>query len=106
MGKPAKGKAGRGKITAIAAYRKRLARRGFVRVEVSARSSDVDLIRQVARALAEDPARRETVQAAIGVARPAKSGKDLLTALACEALPDDVDALFERDRSLLREIEL
>lgn len=106
MGKLAKAKSGRARMTAVAAHRKRLARRGFVRVEVSARSADVELIRQVARALAEDPARREPIRAAIGAAQQVKSGKELLAALACEALPDDIDGLFERDRSLMREIDL
>lgn len=105
MGKPAKNNAGRAKATAVSAHRKRLARRGFVRVEVSARNGDVELIRQVARALADDPARREPIRAAIGAAPVAKSGKELLEALACEALPDDIDALFERDRSPLREFK-
>jgi hypothetical protein len=105
MGKAAKGKAGR-TAAAVSAHRKRLARRGFVRVEVAARRADVELIRQVARALAEDPARREPIRAALGTHAPARSGKELLAALACEALPDEVDALFERDRSLSREIKL
>lgn len=103
---PAKGKASRSRTTAVSAHRQRLARRGFVRVEVSARNADVELIRQVARALADEPARREPIRAAIGAVPVAKSGKDLLDALACEALPDDIDALFERDRSPLREIKL
>jgi hypothetical protein len=92
---------------AVSAHRKRQARRGFVRVEVQARRSDADLIRDVARALADDPARRDPIRAAISAAPAIKTGADLLGALACEALSgDEFDTLFERDKSSAREVDL
>jgi hypothetical protein len=62
---------------AIEKYRSKLSKRGLVRFEVLGREKDRDLVRAVARRLAEDGPHVETVRSAVAlaiVAEPPKPG--------------------------------
>ncbi|WP_431281619.1 hypothetical protein ACQW02_19730 [Humitalea sp. 24SJ18S-53] len=68
---------------AVDAYRNRLAERGMARFEVVGRDADRDLIRSVARCLAEDGAQAEKLRAAVTqtIAAPAPKTGGILAAL-------------------------
>jgi len=87
---------------ALSAYRRRLKRRGVVRVEVHVRKSDAALVRGVAEALS-DPAREAEARALLrerfGTA-PAKGLKALLAAAPLEGID------LTRERDLGRDIAL
>jgi hypothetical protein len=67
----------------IAAHRARMARQGFVRVEVNVRKEDAGLVRSVASALA-DPSRQAEARRRLqqGFLQPAKAGLKALLASA------------------------
>lgn len=92
--------------SAVAEHRKRVKRDGFVRVEVKAHRGDVALIRDVARVLAEAPDRRDSIAAALVDPLAIKSGAEFFQAVAFPGIADEVDALFERDKSLPRKVRL
>lgn len=86
----------------LAAYRRRLKRRGVVRLEVHVRKEDAPLVRGVAKALA-DP-RRETearilLREHFGEAR-ANGIKALLAAAPLEGIDLSRDSDFGRDVAL------
>jgi hypothetical protein len=86
----------------LAAHRARLARRGFVRVEVTVRKADAHLVRSVAAALS-DPLRAPEARLLIRqrFVEPPKMGlKELLAA----APLDGID--LDRSRDLGRETAL
>lgn len=68
---------------AIEAYRNRLTARGLARFEVVGRDTDRDLIRTVARCLAEDGAQAEQLRAAVArtIAGPTPKTGGILAAL-------------------------
>jgi hypothetical protein len=79
---------------AVAAYRRRAKRRGFVRVEVRVRREDAPLLRGVAAAL-DDPERAAGARA---VLRRLVSGPSLgLKALLAAAPLEGIDLTRERD---------
>lgn len=86
---------------AVADHRHRLRRRGMVRLEVRVRREDVDLVRNVVRAL-DDPERapetRQTLRATIGPAAPVD-----IKALLASAPLEGID--LSRDRDIARDIE-
>ena len=88
-------------------YRKRLAQRGMVRFEVLGRESDRELIRSLARHLAENDAKaqrlRATVSQGIAGEPPRKGG--ILAALRRSPLVG-ADAIAPRPFEPGREIEL
>lgn len=79
----------------LSAHRRRLKRRGLVRVEVQVRKEDASLLRGVARALA-DPAREAEARALLRehFAAPAAEG---LKALLAAAPLEGIDLARERD---------
>ena len=80
----------------VTAYRRRIKRRGVVRVEVHVRKDDAALVRGVAQALS-DPAREAEARAILRErfgAGQAKSFKALLAAAPLEG----IDLARERDR--------
>jgi hypothetical protein len=87
--------------SSVADYRRRMARRGYVRVEVQVRREDASLVRGVAAALA-DPAReadaRRLLRQRFG---PARAG---LKALLAAAPLDGVE--LDRPRDTGREVDL
>ena len=88
--------------SSLSSHRARMARRGFVRVEVNVRKENAGLVRGVAAALS-DPvrqteARRLLRQRFVG---PPKVG---LKALLASALLDGID--LDRGRDLGREVDL
>jgi hypothetical protein len=87
---------------ALAAYRRRLKRRGVVRLEVHVRKADAALLRGVVEALA-DPVReleaRATLRARFA-AGPAKGLKALLAAAPLEGIDLDRAADPARDVEL------
>jgi hypothetical protein len=86
----------------LASHRARLARRGFVRVEVNVRKEDVDLVRGVAAALS-DPTRQAAARALLRerfVERPKVSLKALLAAAPLDGIN------LDRPRDLGREVDL
>jgi hypothetical protein len=86
---------------ALAAHRRRLKRRGMVRLEVRVRKEDAGLVRTVVRAL-DDPDRRpetrKKLRQAVGVA-----GEVDIKALLASAPLEGID--LARDRDLARDIE-
>jgi hypothetical protein len=88
--------------SSLASHRARLARRGFVRVEVNVSRDDADLIRQVAAALS-DPARQVAARMLLRqrfVEPPQVSLKELLAS----APLDGID--LDRGPDLGREVDL
>jgi hypothetical protein len=86
----------------LAGHRARLARRGFVRVEVNVSKDDARLVRQVAAALS-DPARQAAARALLRQ-RFAEPPKVSLKALLASAPLDGID--LERGRDVGRDIDL
>lgn len=86
----------------LSAYRRRLKRRGVVRVEVQVRKDDAVLVRGVAKALA-DPAReteaRTLLRERFGTAK-AKGLKALLAAAPLEGINLTRERDFGRDVAL------
>lgn len=92
---------------AIQNYRARLTQRGFTRFEVMALDADRELIRTLARRLAEEGPEAEQVRSAVKTAvagAPSKPG-NILTALRRSPLVGaDVD--FSRPREEGRKVDL
>lgn len=92
---------------AIRTYRARLVEKGLARFEVLGRDTDRDLIRSLARRLAEDsPAAaqlRSTVSEAVAGDAPRRGG--ILAALRRSPLVD-ADLDLTRDRASARDIDL
>jgi hypothetical protein len=92
---------------ATRSYRTRLAEKGMARFEVIGRSEDRDLLRSLARRLAEEGPAVEAVRWAISTALrppPARKG-GILAALRASPLVG-ADVPFERDDDLGREAGL
>ncbi len=88
--------------SSLVSHRSRLARRGFVRVEVNVSKDDAILVRQVAAALS-DPARQTAARALLRqrfVEPPKASLKELLAS----APLDGID--LDRGPDLGREVDL
>ena len=87
---------------ALASYRARMARNGFVRVELNVRKEDASLVRQVAAALS-DPTRRAAARRLLQqqFVEPPKVN---LKALLASAPLDGID--LDRSRDLGRESDL
>lgn len=86
----------------LATYRRRLKRKGIVRVEVQVRKEDAPLVREVARALG-DPQREAEARTLLRarIATPRTKGlKALLAAAPLEGI------VLERDRDLGRATDL
>jgi hypothetical protein len=92
---------------AIKNYRSRLSERGLARFEVLGRDADRDLIRSLARRLAEDDADASRLRAIVGEAvageAPRKGG--ILEALRRSPLVD-ADLDLDRTREEGREVDL
>ena len=92
---------------AVQSYRTRLGERGLARFEVLGRDTDRDLIRALARRLAEDSAEASRLRATVGQAltgeSPRKGG--ILAALRRSPLVG-ADLDFERSREDGREVDL
>ena len=88
--------------TPLSTYRRRLKRKGIVRVEVQVRKEDAGLVRQVARALA-DPRQAEEARALLRARFGAPEAKGL-KALLAEAPLEEAD--IERSREAARPVEL
>ena len=87
---------------ALAAHRRRLKGKGFLRLEVKVRKDDAALVRSIVKALA-DPDHETDTRALLRerfAARPAVGLKALLAA----APLDDID--LDRPRDLNRELDL
>lgn len=92
---------------AIRNYRARLTQRGFTRFEVMARDSDRELIRTLARRLAEEGPEAEQVRSAVKMAvagQPPKPG-GILTALRRSPLVG-ADLDLSRPREQGRKVDL
>ncbi|HMK89051.1 MAG TPA: hypothetical protein VK446_05385 [Methylocystis sp.] len=92
---------------AIQNYRARLTQRGFTRFEVMARESDRDLIRTLARRLAEEGPEAEQVRAAVKTAvagEPPKPGGILAALRRSPMVGADLD--FARPREEGRKADL
>ena len=88
--------------SALASHRARMARRGFVRVEVKVHRDDASLVRRVASALS-DPQSQTEARAALRrnfVERPNVGLKALLASAPLEGID------LERDRDLGRDVDL
>jgi hypothetical protein len=79
----------------VSAYRRRLKRRGVIRVEVHVRKDDAALVRGVARALS-DPAREAEARALLRERFGAAKAKGLKALLAAAPL-EGIDLTRERD---------
>ena len=79
----------------VAAYRRRLKRRGVVRVEVHVRKDDAALVRGVAQALS-DPAREAEARAMLRERFGASQAKGFKALLAAAPL-EGIDLARERD---------
>ncbi len=88
--------------TSIAHHRARMARRGFVRVEVSVSKDDAGLVRQVAAALA-DPARQDAARLLL-LQSFAQSGTMSLKTLLASAPLEGID--LDRAADLGRDVGL
>lgn len=90
------------KKSSLAKHRARMARQGFVRVEVNVRKEDATLVRRVASALSDPSrqaeARRLLRQRFVGPAKPN------LKALLASAPLDGID--LKRGRDLGRDVDL
>ena len=87
---------------ALSAHRRRLKRRGIVRVEINVRKDDAVLIRGVAKALA-DPDRRAQTRILLRERFGAGNAKGLKALLAAAPL-EDID--LRRDRDVGRDVDL
>ncbi|HEY2186895.1 MAG TPA: hypothetical protein VGH39_18050 [Xanthobacteraceae bacterium] len=79
----------------LAVYRRRLKRRGMVRLELHVRKADVALVRGVAQALA-DPAREAEARAVLRERFGATKAKGLKALLAAAPL-EGIDLARKRD---------
>ncbi len=91
---------------AVAAYRERQAKSGFVRLEVKARPKHRALLRKIAQVIADDPKQAERFEATVAAAGGAGSGKSLLESLGSDDWDPSWDDLVKRDRSLPRRVKL
>jgi hypothetical protein len=92
----------RTKKSLVAEHRRRMKRRGFVRVELQVRKEDAPLVRRVARAL-DDPARADEARALLRgrfAETPARGLKALLASAPLEGIE------IERDRDTGRPVGL
>ena len=87
---------------AVAEHRKRLKRRGLVRIEVRAPKEDAVLLRDIAGALA-DPARAAQTRQVLRKHFPPYAGMSFKELLA--AAPLDLELDFDRGGDTGREIE-
>jgi hypothetical protein len=87
------------KAKSLSVYRRRLKRRGVVRVEVHVRKDDAALIRGIARALV-DPQRADETRAVLR-ARFAAEGAQGLKALLAAAPLEGIDLTRSRDSGRL-----
>ena len=90
---------------AIASHRQRLKQRGLVRIEVVAPETDVDLMREMARALRDEPTRSAKVRARLREAIGPERKPDLLELLA-DTADVDLDEYLTRSRDLGRDTAL
>lgn len=92
---------------AIESYRARLTQRGLTRFEIMARESDRELIRALARRLAEEGGEAEKVRSAVKTAVAGKSPKpgNILTALRRSPLVG-ADLKLSRPREKGRKTDL
>lgn len=81
---------------ALAAHRRRLKRRGITRLEIQVRKDDAELIRSVARALA-DPTREADTRAMLRKRFASARAKGLKALLASAPL-EGIDLTREHDR--------
>ena len=88
--------------SSLAKHRARMARRGFVRVEVNVSKDDASLVRHVAAALS-DPARQAAARVLLRQ-RFVEPPKVSLKALLASAPLDGID--LDRDRDLGRDVDL
>jgi hypothetical protein len=88
--------------SAVATHRARMERKGFVRVEVSVRRTDVDLVRRVASALS-DPSRQAEARGLLRRSFVERSGIGLKALLESAPL-DGID--LARRPDLGREVDL
>ena len=88
--------------SSLVSHRARMARRGFVRVEVNVSKDDAPLVRQVAAALS-DPARQAAARALLRQ-RFAEPPKVSLKALLASAPLAGID--LDRARDLGRDVDL
>jgi hypothetical protein len=89
-------------MSSLASHRARLARRGFVRVEVNVSKDDASLVRQVAAALS-DPARQAAARTLLRQ-RFVEPPKVSLKALLASAPLGGID--LDRGRDLGRDVDL
>jgi hypothetical protein len=92
---------------AIAKFRSRLATQGLVRFEVTGRNSDRELVRTVARRLAEGGPQADQLRAAVSNsvgAEPPKKGGILRALLASPLAGAELDLVRSRDEG--READL
>ena len=85
---------------AIANFRSRLAEKGLVRFEVTGRNSDRDLVRAVARRLAEGGADSERLRAAVNQTirgKPPTKGGILRALMASPLVGSELDLSRPRD---------
>jgi len=90
------------KKSSLAAHRTRMARRGFVRVEVKVRKEDASLVRDVAAALS-DPARQTEARTLIRQ-RFAEPPKVSLKAVLASAPLEGID--LDRGHDFGRDVDL
>ena len=88
--------------SSLAGHRARMARQGFVRVEVNVRKEDASLVRHVAAALS-DPARQAEARALLRQ-RFAEPPKVSLKALLASAPLEGID--LDRSDDLGRDVDL
>jgi hypothetical protein len=88
--------------SSLVSHRARMARRGFVRVEVNVSKDDASLVRRVAAALS-DPARQASARTLLRQ-RFVEPPKASLKALLASAPLDGID--LDRGRDLGRDVEL
>ena len=85
---------------AIANFRKRLAKKGLIRFEVTGRDVDRDLIRTVARCLAEGGPASDRLRAAVKQnlgGEPPKKGGILKALLASPLIGSELDLTRQRE---------
>jgi len=85
---------------AIANYRNRLAEKGLVRFEVTGRESDREVVRAVARRLAEGGADADRLRAAVTESlggKPPRRGGIVAALLASPLIDADLDLLRPRE---------
>lgn len=90
---------------AIASHRQRLKQRGLLRLEVVAPETDVGLIREVARALRDEPTQAAKVRARLREAIGPERKPNLLELLA-DTADVDLDEYLTRSRDLGRDTAL